>query len=193
MGVDWLQLLISGVIGAIAGALASTLAARRVAKASELGRLEETARQRLLDTVRLYRAQVYSDRIDAHWRMAMGSEYLASARGVQLAEDIERGLAHTSRKLATELRDRLVRLVGPVDAHMARTLSPIPVADRDEKWREVGMLQTAHDLSAIDVEDRGLIGKARKAPLIGEHVREIVLELDEMEALLEGRRVRSQR
>lgn len=182
--MDWLQLLLSALVAAVVGPMASIATSSRIARGAELGRVQEEARQRILATVREWRGQVMADRVDATWAAAIGSEYLTRDRGLTFAEAIEKQLVHAPRRVTVNIRRHITVLVGPVDAHVARELNPIPLDDRNEYWRTVSFLQASTEVGTDAREEHGLLGQARDAPLVGQHVHDIVAELDQMDVTL---------
>jgi hypothetical protein len=182
--MEWLQLVLSGAVGAVAGALASIATAARIARGNELGRVQEDARQQMLAIVRLFRAHVAMERGEAGFRSAMDEDYLSAAKRLRFAEEIEAQLVHAGPRLRDSVRRHVEKLCGPVDARSARLAAPLSVVERDTNWRTVYFLQQAKDLTEEQIKDVGLLGKARDARLVGDGVPDVLAELDAMENTL---------
>lgn len=187
--MDYVNLLLSAIAGAVFGAGSSLFVASRIARGSELGRAQEEARQRMMSTVRLYRARVEIDRAEAQWRSAMSRGYLSAEGALEFAESVERDLVHAPAKLADQMRQHLVRLIGPVEAHTAKLAAPMPLTERPRDWRPTLFVHAVHAVGEDAVEDKGLLGRARDARIVGEHIRPIVDELVAMEATLNRARI----
>jgi hypothetical protein len=182
--MEWLQLMLSALAGAITGAFASIGTATRIARGNELGRVQEEARHRLLATVRLFRAHVAMERGDAGIRSAMDEDYLSARKRLRFAEEVEADLAHVDPELRDAVRRHIETLCGPVDARSAQLAAPLSIVERDTNWRTVYFLEQARGLTDAEVSDHGLLGRARDARLVGEGVPEVLAELQRLEETL---------
>jgi type II secretory pathway pseudopilin PulG len=175
------QLLLSALLGALAGAAASTWTASRSAQQAELGRVQEGARQELLAIIRLFRANVYITVGDAGWKSAMDENYLSAPSRLRFAEDVERQLVHLPPTDQAKVRTHIRKLCGPIDAESARLAAPESVVDRETSWRAQYFMRQARGLTPGQIDDHGLLGKARDAERVGEGVSEVIDELDAMQ------------
>lgn len=183
--MDWLQLLLSALVAAVVGPAAAISTATRISRANELGRVQEEARQRMLADVRLLRSRVSSALADATWRSAMNRDYLSEGSAEWFAEAMERNVLHSPTDLATAVRERVARLVGPVQAHISREVATLPRDERPHDWHVAHFFQLGGQFTPEQLEDHGLMGRARSARIIGEHVIDVVTELDRLEETLQ--------
>lgn len=188
--MEWLQLVASGVLGALAGGFASVFAASRIGQRAELGRVQESSRHRLLATVRGFRAQVNMQRGNAGFNSSMDLDYLSADTARDFAEEVERDIVHFDPKARARMRTHLVRLVGPVDAAIAAKVAPLSRADRPTQWRAAMYRQEATGLSTEQVKDNGLLGQARDAKLVGLGVDDVLGELERLESTVQANRPR---
>lgn len=181
----WLQLGASALTGTVFGVIASVGSARQIARSSERGRAEEQARQRLVEKVQLFRAHVALDRSSAAFKSAMDEDYLSAEKRLAFAQDIEADLGYVPVALREAMRVHIETLCGPVDARSARLAGPVSLAKHDREWRVWYYVRQAQGLTDEQVEDAGLLGKARDAELVGQHVLDVIAELDRMEDTLD--------
>lgn len=187
--MDIVNLLLSAATGALFGAIASLYAASRIARGSELGRVQEEARQRLVAQVRLYRSRVDAARETLSLKPAMEKDYMLADAALEWAEGIERDLIHAPSRLASDVRAHIGRIVGPVASSRARTAAFLPVAERRADYEAISFLRAAEGLSEDQIEDHGLLGAARDLDADKTAARSVLAELDAMEETLNRGRI----
>lgn len=123
-------------------------------------------------------------------RIGRDLDYMSADSSRHFAEEVERDIVHLDAKMQARTRSHLVRLVGPVDAAIAAKVAPLSSADRPTQWRAAMYLQEANQLSTEQVEDKGLIGQARDAKLVGLGVDGVLGELEQLESTVQASRPR---
>lgn len=163
--MEWLARvdLLDLIIGAALGSLLTYLTAREVGRRTEQGRVEEIAHHRLADLIRRYQAQVSTAPPPSTPRSAMTPHPLSSDSRLAFACGVEGELRHLNAKTATVMRGYLEQLVGPACARQGQRLADLPAEQWTATAEAESFMYAARGLSAAEVSDNGLLGRAAEA------------------------------
>lgn len=161
--MDWLEIVVSGVVGLVLGAALNEVTARRNGRRAEQGRHQEVARQRLADTIRRYRAQVSTALLPSTPRDAMAPDPYAFESRLTFAREVEIELEHMDGKTATKMRGYLEQALGPLTAGAGRRLANIPADQHTATMQAEALWYVGDGLRDPQIHDTGLVGQASQA------------------------------
>lgn len=189
--MEWIEPIVSAILGAGLGAGITRFTMRRNAQRSEQGRVREEARQRLAAAIRLYHAQVATARTPSTPRATMEPNPFSFESRLGFAREVEAELVHLDARNSHIMRGYLDRLVGPVRARMGKRLAYIPVEQHTAMVQTEAFMESARSMSESEINDAGLLGIAGEAGLShADEIRardEAAAVLAEMERCLNAR------
>lgn len=169
--MEWVEPIVSAILGAGLGAGITRFTMRRNAQRSEQGRVREEARQRLAAAIRLYHAQVATARTPSTPRTSMEPNPFSFESRLGFTREVESELVHLDARNSHIMRGYLERLVGPVRARMGKRLAYVPVEQHTAMMQAEAFMESARSMSESEIQDAGLLGIAGETRL--SHVDEI--------------------
>lgn len=161
MDWTWASALTGGVAGALAGVVASVIAATRIARATERGKAQESARQHILLTVRSYGSAVRSARpITGPWPP---KDPLDKDATMRFAEEVFRNTPVLKVSEQRRIRARIWVLVEAGNAVAAEDIAHVPVEDRPFQWRADAVVRLRDRVPDGGQLGGGLIGRAHSS------------------------------